>query len=160
MSTPDPALLPEVFPTLQFALPTNHFLIADHRLRILTLLMIGSIDPFHPLIAQEQFTHHEWRMLIPLCRSYPHPTAPEQLLACLGQHDDTIRKAQTMHFDDQWYDELRPVREAISKTRRKLQRFLLAIVYYPHQGYAVTLVKPQAATELETSQTIFQGEMG
>jgi hypothetical protein len=86
------------------------------------------------LVAQQQFTDSEMSILLPLLDSYPYYCPYEVLYASFynGNVNDIIvarcRQRLQMAMDiGTWDQEMRPVRNVLSRTRLKLRAFGLNV---------------------------------
>ena len=138
----------EVFPAVQRMLPDDQIIIANATLRILSLIRRMS-QPSHrassPLLAQELFTAIEWRVLLVFLHAYPHAISHEAVYAALHDLSPERSRQQLEVARDLGYfrEELRSVRNVISRLRQKVAPFALGIVFEQDQGYRL-LVHPEA----------------
>lgn len=135
---------PDVFSKVQIFLPYNQLLIANASLRILSLIFLASDSSQHgplPLLAQAQFTAHEWQTLILLLNSYPQYVSYAELVAELtGRRlGPTIRLLEQRKREGMLHEELRPLRESISCLRHKLRKFGLGISVSREWGYRIII---------------------
>lgn len=137
--------------------PIQHFslqgmLAADGRLAlnpdrgILSLLSFKNREP--RIVMQQQFTGTEIAILLPLLDSYPYYCSYETLFAHFyhGNPTDEViaRYRQHLHdaFEDgSWEQEMRPIRNVLSRARLKLRDFGLHIMSITEMGY-VLMVAP------------------
>ncbi|MGB8346637.1 MAG: hypothetical protein WCD86_17250 [Ktedonobacteraceae bacterium] len=114
-------------------LPAGHTLAFNPALGTLSLLIYEQDEP--RLVAEQQFTPSEVCVLRPLLVSYPHHCPYEVLHASFNSSPDTpvvdltdkvvarSRKRLEMALDrGTWEDEMRPVRNVLSRTRLKLNQ--------------------------------------
>lgn len=138
----------EVFPEMQRMLPDDQIIIANAALRILSLirrLSQPSRRTVPPLLAQELFTAIEWRVLLVFLHAYPHAIPHEAVYAALHDLSPEYSRQQLDAARDRGYfhEELRSVRNVISRVRQKVAPFALGIVFEQEQGYRL-LVHPEA----------------
>lgn len=126
------------FPVLQSALPTNRRLIAGSVARSLTLVRNDSDYPDN-MIAQQEFTVTEWRVLLLLLDAYPRPAPYDRLLAAL--HDISLASSrqhlQKADHTGSVRETLRPLRDSISRLRPKLRALSLDIATRQGKGYVM-----------------------
>lgn len=142
--------LPHLFPTteeivhfsLKDLLPAGHTLALNFTLGTLSQLSYGIEGP--KLVAEEQFTNSEVCVLKPVLESYPHFCPYEVLLASFNSRNVTedaiescrkrLHKAQEA---GEWDQEMRPVRNVLSRTRLKMHSFRLDIFSILETGYVL-----------------------
>lgn len=125
--------LPELMPEAQkFAL--------NLEIRTLSLLTDGP-----QLIAEQQLSIGELRMIVPIFEFFPYYCPYEVLFAYLTSDvitptiiDHCQKYLQEAQSHGNWQQELRPVRRAISTLRSKLDCFQLRISTVRDLGYALT----------------------
>lgn len=121
--------------------------------RLGTLSYLSSSNGLPLLIAQQQFSSSELGVLRPLLESFPHFCPYEVLFAHFysGEVTDlTIayyhRRLQEALETGTWDQEMRPVRNVLSRTRLKLQTFGITILCLFETGYILGfLSKPTSA---------------
>jgi hypothetical protein len=104
----------------------------------------------HPcLLAEQQFTTSELGVLMPLLRSYPHYCPYEVMLASFNHghvSDSTVERCRQRLYEAQlagvWDQEMRPVRNVLSRTRLKVRSFGIEISSILETGY-VLMVLPE-----------------
>ena len=114
-------------------LPAGHTLAFNPALGTLALLIYEQEEP--RLVAEQQFTPSEVCVLRPLLVSYPHHCPYEVLHASFNSSPDEpvidltdkvvarSRKRLEMALDrGTWEEEMRPVRNVLSRTRLKLNQ--------------------------------------
>lgn len=126
--------------TLEGLLPASHILALNVPLGTLSLLVSSPEGP--RLLDEEQFTDSEICVLRPLMESYPHFCPYELLLAHFTNKNVTeaiverchqrLQRAQEMGT---WDQEMRPVRNVLSRTRLKLHTFEVDILSILETGY-------------------------
>src|SRR5215471_8216746 len=134
----------EHFP-LPCLLPENQVLALNLTLGTLSLLAYTD----RPLmLAEEQFTHSEVALLLPLLKSFPHYCPYEVLLANFqsGNMDESTvaRWRERMHdarLAGIWDQEMRPARNMLSRARLKLHSFGLDILSIFETGYIIMPVQ-------------------
>lgn len=131
--------------TLQNLLPVGHVLALNSKLGILSELSY-SLD-WPRMIAQQQFTDSEIRVLMPLLDSYPHYCPYEVLLANFTRGcvtDITIaesrRRLQEAQIEGVWDQEMRPIRNVLSRTRIKMRSFGIEISSILETGYILMYI--------------------
>lgn len=139
----------EVFPALQLVLPKHLLLTAQSKTRSLFFLSVQHTTP-PTLMAYQQFTPGEWRVLLPLLRGFPSIIQYEKLLAEV--HDISItdcrKHLQRALQDGSSRGAMRPLRDTISHLRTKVQPFSFEITTRTGKGYAITI--PDNATPTAT----------
>lgn len=134
----------EVFPTVQRILPNDQIVVANPTLRILSLICKAR-EPFYlgisPLLAQEQFTTIEWRVLLMLLRAYPNAITSEAAYAALSglSPEHSRQQLDGAEKRGRLREDLRPVRDGISRLRQKIAPFSLGIDFEPHAGYRLLI---------------------
>jgi len=128
--------------SLQGLLPSNHILALNPALGTLSRLSYNGDAP--KLIAEQQFTDSEACVLKPLLESYPHFCPYEVLLASFNSGNVTeltiarcrqrLQEAQEVGI---WDQEMRPVRNVLSRTRLKMHTFDLDILSILETGYVL-----------------------
>lgn len=128
--------------SLQGLLPEGHILALNSALG--TLSQLASNDEGPRLIAEQQFTHSEICVLRPLLASHPHFCPYEILLASFNSATTTEsaieRCRQRLHEAQKlgtWDQEMRPVRNVLSRARLKLHHFGLDIFSILETGYVL-----------------------
>ncbi len=144
-------------PSPRFVHPANieikHFPLADllppsHMLALNTVLgtlsQIASDEGVPRLIAEQQFTNSEICVLLPLLESYPHYCPYEVLLASFNSgnvRDEEValcrRRLAAAQAAGVWDQEMRPVRNVLSRTRLKLHTFGIDIFSILETGYVL-----------------------
>ena len=110
------------------ALPAGQTLALNFALG--TLSCIASSDDLPQLVVQQQFTTSELSVLLPILESFPHYCPYEVLYASFynGTVTDLIvarcrQRLQKALELGTWEQELRPLRNVLSRTRIKLRKF-------------------------------------
>jgi len=128
--------------SLQGLLPSGHILALNTSLGTLSQLSHNTDGP--RLIAEQQFTNSEICILKPLLESHPHFCPYEVLLASFNSTNVTestiARCRQRLHEAQKqgvWDQEMRPVRNVLSRTRLKMHSFRLDIFSILETGYVL-----------------------
>jgi hypothetical protein len=137
--------------SLQGALQAGCILALNMRLG--TLSYLSSSNGLPLLVAQQQFSSSELGVLRPLLESFPHFCPYEVLFAHFysGEVTDLAiaryrRRLQEALETGSWDQEMRPVRNVLSRTRLKLQTFGITILCLFETGYILGfLSKPKTA---------------
>nr|BBH88965.1 hypothetical protein KTC_37160 [Thermosporothrix sp. COM3] len=126
--------------SLQDALPTGHILALNTKFGTLSYLAYDG-DRLQ-MIAQEQFTGTEMSVLLPLLDMFPYFCPYEALYAsfyngrvseeAVAQARRHLNRAQE---ENSWDQEMRPIRDALSRTRLKLKHFGFDISSILSTGY-------------------------
>lgn len=131
--------------TLQGLLPSGHVLALNTNLGSLSELAY-SLD-WPRMIAQQQFTTSELSVLMPLLEAYPHYCPYEVLLANFvsgRMTEETIAESrmrlQEAQLRGEWDQEMRPVRNVLSRTRIKMRSFAVEISSILETGYILMYV--------------------
>ena len=148
--------------SLQDALPTGYKLALNMELGTLSYLSMGNDGP--QLVAQQQFTASEMRILLPLLDSYPYYCPYEVMYASFynGNVNDIIvarcRQRLQMALDiGTWDQEMRPVRNVLSRTRLKLRTFGLNVSSILETGCILHMV-PTTPSSQSTRQSAVHGK--
>lgn len=128
------------FPALQELLP-ERILDVNESLHVLSLLIqLPSGSPC--LLAEQQFTNHEWRVLMTLIATYPNVASYARLLEQLTDYSREECKerlsAARRRGNDATKRELRPLREALASMHHKLNALSLMVVSVQRLGYRLT----------------------
>jgi hypothetical protein len=139
VTTTQDAEIIRYFP-LQGVLPEGQTLVLNTALGTLSLLSKG--DTLPRLLIQQQFTASELSLLLPLLEQYPHYCHYEVMFASFYNGvitEDTIERCriqlQEALEDGCWDQQLRPVRNVLSRIRFKLRGFGLDIMSILETGY-------------------------
>ena len=126
--------------SLQGVLPSGHLLAVNPLLG--TLSYIVNEDHHPRLIMQQQFTAGEMSVLMPLLEAYPYYCPYEVLLASFNNGrvtEITVARSRKRLLDAQeagvWDQEMRPVRNVLSRTRLKTRAFGIEISSILETGY-------------------------
>ncbi|MDQ2904266.1 MAG: hypothetical protein M3Y81_12000 [Chloroflexota bacterium] len=127
---------------LKDLLPAGHMLALNTSLGTLSQLSCDESGP--RLIAEQQFTTSEVCVLLPLLKSYPHYCPYEILLASFNSGNVTEQliascrqRLQDAQLNGVWDQEMRPVRNVLSRTRLKLHTFGIDIFSILETGYVL-----------------------
>jgi hypothetical protein len=131
--------------SLQDALPAGHTLALNMELGTLSYISSGGEVP--QLLAQQQFTASELSILLPLLDSYPYYCPYEVLFASFYNGDVTEmivarcrQRLQNSLEIGTWDQEMRPVRNVLSRTRIKLRAFGVNITSILETGCILRLM--------------------
>ncbi len=114
-----------------------------------TLALIAPFPekPYPRLDGEQQFTTSEMNLVLPLLYSYPHYCPYEVLLASFNYGKVTekgVEKARKhLHAaleEGIWDQEMRPVRNVLSRARLKLRQLQIDIVSILETGYVMMRV--------------------
>lgn len=123
--------------SLSNLLPTSHVLVLNRELGTLLQLTADAAGP--RLIAEQQFTYSELRVLVPLMSIYPDYCPDEVLLANFNSEQVTEQIIEQcrhrLDMQTSWDAEMRPLRNVLSRTRLKLQAFGINILPIQETGY-------------------------
>ena len=129
---------------LEGVFPANHVFVYNSTLGTLLHLSQES-DILHPaLIAEQQFTERERDVILPLLTNYPDYAPIEELYAsfCYGFDNLSEQRINRAHEHLQealdegfWDQELRPMRNVMSRVRFKLRQLGLDTVSMLETGY-------------------------
>jgi hypothetical protein len=130
--------------SLQDALPAGHILALNPKFGTLSYLTYE--DDRLQMITQEQFTNTELSVLLPLLDMFPYYCPYEVLYAKFynGSVGEEVvemsreRLSEAMN-DGSWDQEMRPVRDALSRTRLKLRHFGIDISSILATGYILMI---------------------
>ncbi len=143
VTTTQDAEIIRYFP-LQGTLPEGQTLVMNTALGTLSLLSNGDVMP--RLLIQQQFTASELSLLLPLLEQFPHYCPYEVMFASFYNGvitEATIERCriqlQNALEDGCWDQQLRPVRNVLSRIRFKLRGFGLDIVSILETGYILMI---------------------
>jgi len=142
----------EKSPILHFALPgalpEGYILALNTTLGILSYLHAS--DHEARMMMQQQFTFSELSVLRPLLESFPYYCPYEDLFASF--YNGTVTNAVVLRcrqrlqralHDGTWEQEMRPVRNVLSRTRLKLRTFGFNISSILETGYILMVAPPR-----------------
>ncbi|HEY4385332.1 MAG TPA: hypothetical protein VGN34_12805 [Ktedonobacteraceae bacterium] len=134
--------------SLQGLLPVGHSLALNTTLGTLSHLVISQDRPL--MVQEQQFTTSEICVLMPLLEAYPYYCPYEVLLASFNNGrvtEITIARSRKRLLDAQeagvWDQEMRPVRNVLSRTRLKTRAFNIEISSILETGYILMYVGEQ-----------------
>lgn len=126
--------------SLQGLLPTGHTLALNTTLGTLSHLVCKQDRPY--MLLEQQFTTSEISVLMPLLESYPYYCPYEVLLASFngGRVNEITtarcrKRLQEAQEAGVWDQEMRPVRNVLSRTRLKTRTFGIEISSILETGY-------------------------
>lgn len=126
--------------SLQDALPQGHIMALNPKFGTLSYLSYESDRLL--MIAQEQFTGTEMSVLLPLLEMFPYYCPYEVLYASFyngSVSDENVEesrdKLDQALEEGLWDQEMRPIRDALSRTRIKLRKFGIDISSILATGY-------------------------
>ena len=118
-----------------------------------TLSLIANDTPYPRMVAEQQFTSSELSLLVPLLNSHPHYCPYEVLLASFNHRlvteatvDRCRKRLHEAQLEGIWDQEMRPVRNVLSRTRLKMRSFGIEIASILETGYV--LMTPPARRQL------------
>jgi len=130
--------------SLDDLLPEGHMLALNLPLGTLSLIANSRDHSYPYLLAEQQFTTSELCVLIPLLRSYPYYCPYEVLLASFNNgnvNESTIDRSRKRLYEAQlagiWDQEMRPVRNVLSRARLKMRAFRIEISSILETGYVL-----------------------
>ena len=130
--------------TMPELLPTGHTLAMNVLLGTLSLIANDSNLPYPRMVAEQHFTMSELSLLLPLLNSHPHYCPYEVLLASFNHRsitETTIercrKRLQEAQDEGVWDQEMRPVRNVLSRTRIKMRSFGVEIASILETGYVL-----------------------
>ena len=130
--------------SLEELLPAGQTLALNVLLGTLSLIAYDIEMPYPRMMAEQQFTLSELSLLLPLLNSHPHYCPYEVLLASFNHRtvsDATIERCRRQLHEAQlegvWDQEMRPVRNVLSRTRLKMRTFRIEIASILETGYVL-----------------------
>jgi len=136
---------------LDGALPEGQILVLNRQLGTLSLLSNGERRP--RLLAQQQFTASELSLLLPLLELFPHYCPYEVMFASF--YNAIVTETAVERCRDQlqeameagvWDQQMRPVRNVLSRIRFKMRSFNIDIVSILETGYVLMLSSKRKAS--------------
>ena len=125
-------------------LPAGHTLVLNRKLGTLSYLSKGTDRP--RLVMQQQFTSSELSLLLPLLELFPDYCPYEVMFASFYNGtitDETVKLCRQRLYDalerGTWDQELRPLRNVLSRTRMKLRPFGIDISSILETGYILII---------------------
>jgi len=133
--------------SLQGVLPSGHLLAVNPLLGTLSYIVNENNHP--RLILQQQFTAGEMSVLMPLLEAYPYYCPYETLLASFhyGNVTDSALERCRQYLQEAqeegiWDQEMRPMRNVLSRARLKLRPFGIEVSTIVETGY-ILMYLPQ-----------------
>ena len=131
-------------------LPAGHTLVLNRKLGTLSYLSKGTDRP--RLVMQQQFTSSELSLLLPLLELYPDYCPYEVMFASFYNGtitEETVELCRQRLYDaldiGTWDQQLRPLRNVLSRTRMKLRPFGIDISSILETGYILMInARPDA----------------
>ena len=130
--------------SLDDLLPDGHTMALNLSLGTLSLIANSRDNPYPYLLAEQQFTASELCVLIPLLKHHPHYCPYEVLLASFNNgniNEATIERSRNRLYEAQlegiWDQEMRPVRNVLSRARLKMRAFSIEISSILETGYVL-----------------------
>jgi hypothetical protein len=137
--------------SIEGTLPAGHTLVLNTRLGTFSYLSRGIDRP--RLEMQQQFTSSELSLLRPLLELYPHYCPYEVMFASFYNGtitDEMVEQYRQRLYEaleaDIWDQQLRPIRNVLSRTRIKLRPFGIDISAILETGY-ILMVTPRLKSE-------------
>jgi hypothetical protein len=137
--------------SLEGTLPAEHILVLNRQFGTLSYLSRGLDRP--RLVVQQQFTNSELSLLLPLLELFPHYCPYEVMFANFYNGtitDETVEQCRQLLYkaleEGVWDQQLRPIRNVLSRTRFKLRPFGIDISSILETGY-ILLVTPRPKSE-------------
>ncbi len=126
--------------SLQGLLPSGHTLALNTSLGTLSHLVCKDERPY--MLMEQQFTTSEICVLLPLLEAYPYYCPYEVLLTSFNSgrvNDSAVARSRERLLEAQeagvWDQEMRPVRNVLSRTRLKTRAFGIEISSILETGY-------------------------
>ena len=132
--------------SLHDALPAGQILVMNTRLGTLSLLSSGEDGP--RMLVQQQFTASELSLLLPLLELFPHYCPYEVMFASFYNGD--VSETTIEHCREKlreafeagvWDQQMRPVRNVLSRIRYKMRNFGIDITSILETGYILMLTE-------------------
>ncbi|HZU66155.1 MAG TPA: hypothetical protein VFA09_02655 [Ktedonobacteraceae bacterium] len=140
--------------SLEGLLPAEWTLALNVSLGTLSLIADDPGKPHPYMLAQQQFTSSELSVLMPLLKSYPHYCPYEVMLASFNHghiSDSTVERSRQKLYEAQlagvWDQEMRPVRNVLSRTRLKMRSFGIEISSILETGYVLMVLSERKQRE-------------
>ena len=135
-------------------LPDGHMLALNLSLGTLSLIANSPTHLYPYLLAEQQFTTTELCVLLPLLKAYPHYCPYEVLLASFNHgnvNEATIERSRRRLHEAQvegiWDQEMRPVRNVLSRARLKMRAFRIEISSILETGYILMMLSERKRLE-------------
>jgi len=130
--------------SLEELLPESQTLALNVLLGTLSLIATDPQRPYPRMVAEQQFTGSELSLLLPLLHSHPHYCPYEVLLASFNHRivtETTVERCRKRLHEAElegiWDQEMRPVRNVLSRTRMKMRSFNIEIASILETGYVL-----------------------
>jgi hypothetical protein len=140
--------------SLEGLLPSECTLALNVSLGTLCLIVDNPDRPHPYMLAEQQFTASELSVLMPLLKSYPHYCPYEVMLASFNYShisDATVERSRQKLYEAQlsgvWDQEMRPVRNVLSRTRLKVRSFGIEISSILETGYVLMVLSERKLKE-------------
>jgi hypothetical protein len=137
--------------SLQDLLPSDQVLALNLQMGTLSLLSLVDNEPV--MLEEQQFTTSEVALLLPLLEAYPYYSPYEVLYASFNTgriSEKTVERARKCLLEAQetgtWDQEMRPVRNVLSRMRLKLRIFSIEISSILETGYMLMIKKKRRRT--------------
>ena len=134
--------------SLQDTLPAGHILVLNTSSGTLSYLCRRDGERAQ-LMMQQQFTFSEMSLLFPLLESYPHYCPHEVIFAHF--YNSNVTEPIIMRYHQRlqdaldtgtWDQEMRPLRNVLSRVRLKVRPFGLSITSILETGYMLLVTSP------------------
>lgn len=139
--------------SLDDTLPAGHILVLNTALGTLSYISKGVERP--RLEIQQQFTTGELSLLRPLLELFPHYCPYEVMFASFYNGaitDETLEQCRQRLYealeDGSWDQQLRPLRNVLSRTRMKLRPFGIDISSILETGYILMITPRPESKEI------------
>ena len=136
--------------SLQDSFPAGHILVLN--ISSGTLSYLNRKDERAQVMIQQQFTFSEMSLLLPLLDSYPHYCPHEVIFAHFYNSNVTepVVMGYHRHLQDAldagtWDQEMRPLRNVLSRVRVKLRPFGISITSILETGYMLMVNSSKGA---------------
>src|SRR5215467_8777438 len=134
-------------------LPAGHTLVLNRKLGTLSYLSKGVDRP--RLVMQQQFTTSELSLLLPLLELFPDYCPYEVMFASFYNGtitDETVEHCRQRLYEalekGTWDQQLRPLRNVLSRTRLKLRPFGIDISSILETGYILMITPRTESREI------------
>jgi hypothetical protein len=134
-------------------LPAGHTLVLNRALGTLSYLTKGADRP--RLVMQQQFTSSELSLLLPLLELFPDYCPYEVMFASFYNGtitDETVELCRQRLYEalekGTWDQQLRPLRNVLSRTRMKLRPFGIDISSILETGYMLMITSRPDSREI------------
>jgi hypothetical protein len=134
-------------------LPAGHTLVLNRALGTLSYLTKGADRP--RLVMQQQFTSSELSLLLPLLELFPDYCPYEVMFASFYNGtitDETVELCRQRLYEalekGTWDQQLRPLRNVLSRTRMKLRPFGFEISSILETGYMLMITSRPDSREI------------